>query len=176
MVRQGKKATHKCSRAEGRFSGPSKVQGPVSKPNSVSCHRQLNSDSLHKQTRWNPLSGDVRSPVEDHDLVPSLPDNTKSQTHSRVSEWNLLSRSNQVQSTEWSLHPQWNLSIVLNELTKAPFESMKDTDCKHLTLKTAFLLALASGKRLSKIHAWVANKYLILANGKRLPYSPLQIS
>ena len=28
----------------------------------------------------------MRSPVEDYDLVPSLPDNTKSQTHSRVSE------------------------------------------------------------------------------------------
>ena len=28
----------------------------------------------------------MRSPVEDHDLVPSLPDSTKSQTHSRVSE------------------------------------------------------------------------------------------
>ena len=77
VYRQGKKATHKCSRAEGGFSGPSKVQGPVSKPNS---------SSLHKQTRRNPLGGDVRSPVEDHDLVPSLPDNIKSQTHSRVSE------------------------------------------------------------------------------------------
>ena len=41
--------------------------------------------------------------------------------------------------------PKWNLSVVLNELTKAPFEPMKDTDLKHLTLKTAFLLALASG-------------------------------
>ena len=29
---------------------------------------------------------------------------------------------------------------------------MKDTDLKQLTLKTAFLLALASGKRRSKIH------------------------
>ena len=28
------------------------------------------------------------SPVEDHDLVPSLPDNLKSQTHSRASECN----------------------------------------------------------------------------------------
>ena len=54
--------------------------------------------------------------------------------------------------------PKWNLSVVLNELTKAPFEPMKDTDLKHLTLKTAFLLALASGKRHSKIHAWIANK------------------
>ena len=51
--------------------------------------------------------------------------------------------------------PKWNLS-VLNELTKAPFEPMKDTDLKHITLKTAFLLALASGKRHSEIHAWVA--------------------
>ena len=53
--------------------------------------------------------------------------------------------------------PKWNLSVVLNELTKAPFEPMKDTDLKHLTLKTAFLLALASGKRRSEIHAWVAS-------------------
>ena len=86
VVRQGKKATHKCSRVEGSFSGPLKVQGPVSKPNSVGCYRQLNSSSLHKQTRRNPLGGDVCSPVEDHGLVPSLPDNLKSQTHSRVSE------------------------------------------------------------------------------------------
>ena len=49
--------------------------------------------------------------------------------------------------------PKWNLSVVLNELTKASFEPMKDTDLKHLTLKTAFLLALASGKRCSEIHA-----------------------
>ena len=53
--------------------------------------------------------------------------------------------------------PKWNLS-VLNELTKPPFEPMRDTDLKHLTLKTAFLLALASCKRRSEIHAWVANE------------------
>ena len=81
-----KKATHKCSRADGSFSGPSKVQGPVSKPNSVGCYGQLNSISLHKRTRRNPLGGDVRSPVENHDLVPSLQDSIKSQTHSRMSE------------------------------------------------------------------------------------------
>ena len=44
----------------------------------------------------------------------------------------------------------WNLS-VLNEVTKAPFEPMKDTDLKHLTPKTTVLLALASGKRRSEI-------------------------
>ena len=54
--------------------------------------------------------------------------------------------------------PKWNLSVVLYELTKSPFEPMKDTDLKHLTLNTAFLLVLASGKHRSEIHAWVANK------------------
>ena len=56
--------------------------------------------------------------------------------------------------------PNWNLSVVLNELTKAPFEPMKDTDLKHLTLITAFLLAMSSSKHCSEIHAWVA-KYLV---------------
>ena len=67
-------------------SGPSKLQGPVSEPNSVGCNSQLNSGSIHKQTRRNSLSRDLRSPVEDHDMVPSLPDNIESQTHRRVSE------------------------------------------------------------------------------------------
>ena len=54
--------------------------------------------------------------------------------------------------------PKWNLSVLLNELTKAPFEPRKDTDLEHLTLKTALFLVLASSKRRSKIHAWVVNK------------------
>ena len=85
MVRSGKKASHKRPRVEGGFTGPLKVQGPVSKPNSSSC-RQLNSGSLHQQTRRNSLSRDVCAPVEDHDMVPSLSHNIESQTHSRVSE------------------------------------------------------------------------------------------
>ena len=66
MVKQGKKATHICSRVEGDLSGPSKFQGPVSEPNSVGCNRQLNIGSLHKQTRRNSLSRDMHSPVENH--------------------------------------------------------------------------------------------------------------
>ena len=86
MVRPGKKATHKRPRVEGGLTGPSKFQGPVPGPNSSSCNGQLDSGSLHKQTRGNSLSRDVRSPVEDHDLVPPLSHNIKGQTHSRVSE------------------------------------------------------------------------------------------
>ena len=52
VVRQGKKATHKCSRVEGgslvlqRFNDQH-----------VGYYGQLNSSSLHKQTRRNPLGG-----------------------------------------------------------------------------------------------------------------------
>ena len=86
VVRSGKKATHKCPRIEGGLPGPSRLQGPVPESNSASCDGQLNSGSLHQQTRRNTLSRDVRSPVEDHDLVPSLPHNIESQAHSRVPE------------------------------------------------------------------------------------------
>ena len=68
--------------------------------------------------------------------------------------------------------PKWNLSVVLNELTKAPFEPMKDTNLKHLAPKTAFLLALASGKRRSKIHAWVANKVSNLGQWEKVALFP----
>ena len=68
--------------------------------------------------------------------------------------------------------PKWNLSVVLNELTKAPFEPMKDTNLKHLTLKTAFLLALASGKHRSEIRTWVANKVSNLGQWEKVALFP----
>ena len=68
--------------------------------------------------------------------------------------------------------PKWNLSVILNKLTKAPFEPMKDTDLKHLTFKTTFLLALASGNHCSEIHAWVANKVSNLGQWKKVALFP----
>ena len=50
--------------------------------------------------------------------------------------------------------PSWNLSLVLHQLTKAPFEPLREASLKHLTFKTVFLLVLGSGKRRSEIHAW----------------------
>ena len=49
---------------------------------------------------------------------------------------------------------------------------MKDTDLKHLTLKTAFLLALASGKCRNEIHAWVANKVSNLGQWEKVALFP----
>ena len=51
--------------------------------------------------------------------------------------------------------PSWNLSLVLQMLTRDPFEPMRKADLKYITYKTVFLLALASGKRRSEIHAWL---------------------
>ena len=51
--------------------------------------------------------------------------------------------------------PSWNLSLVLHQLTKAPFEPLRKASLKHLTFRTVFLLALGSGKRRSEIHAWL---------------------
>ena len=43
--------------------------------------------------------------------------------------------------------PSWNLSLVLHQLPKAPFEPLRKASLKHLTFKTVFLLALGSGKK-----------------------------
>ena len=50
--------------------------------------------------------------------------------------------------------PSWNLSLVLHQLKKAPFEPIKEASLKHLTFKAVFLIAHGSGKRRSEIHAW----------------------
>ena len=50
--------------------------------------------------------------------------------------------------------PSWNLSLVLHQLTKAPFKPIKAASLKHLTFKTVFFMALGSSKRRSEKHAW----------------------
>ena len=49
---------------------------------------------------------------------------------------------------------------------------MKDTDLKHLTITTGFLLALVSGKHRSEIHAWVANKVSNLGQWEKVALFP----
>ena len=49
--------------------------------------------------------------------------------------------------------PQWDLGVVLEALSKPPFEPLREASFKHLTLKTVFLLAMASAGRRSELHA-----------------------
>lgn len=53
-----------------------------------------------------------------------------------------------------SLTPKWNLSWVLLSLCEPPFEPLHKASRLHVTMKTAFLLALASARRRSEIHAF----------------------
>ena len=68
--------------------------------------------------------------------------------------------------------PSWNLSLVLHQLTKAPFEPLKEASLKHLTFKTVFLLALGSGKRRSEIHAWLHKNIRTSQTGLRCLCTP----
>lgn len=52
------------------------------------------------------------------------------------------------------LAPSWDLSAVLDPLPHPPFEPLDQIDFKVLSFKTALLLALASAKRVSDIHAF----------------------
>ena len=49
--------------------------------------------------------------------------------------------------------PQWDLGIVLEALSKPPYEPLREASFKHLTLKTVFLLAMASAGRRSELQA-----------------------
>ena len=52
-----------------------------------------------------------------------------------------------------SLTPKWDLSWVLVSLQKPPFEPLDKASKFHITIKTDFLLDLATAKRCSEIHA-----------------------
>ena len=51
--------------------------------------------------------------------------------------------------------PQWDLDIILEALSKPPHEPLWEASLKHLTLKTFFLLAMASAGRCSELQALV---------------------
>ena len=49
--------------------------------------------------------------------------------------------------------PAWDVSLVLQSLTGAPYESLRTCEERFLAQKTLFLLALASAKRIGGLHA-----------------------
>ena len=49
--------------------------------------------------------------------------------------------------------PEWNFHIVLAALRKAPFEPIRDSSLKYLTMKALFLTAWCSAARVSELHA-----------------------
>ena len=51
------------------------------------------------------------------------------------------------------LLPAWSLPRVLEALAKAPFEPLAEASLRDVTIKTVFLMAIASGQRRSALHA-----------------------
>ena len=49
--------------------------------------------------------------------------------------------------------PKWDLNLVLTYLNSNKFEPMSQVSLEAITLKTTFLLALATAKRVSELHA-----------------------
>ena len=49
--------------------------------------------------------------------------------------------------------PAWDLEVVLEALNKAPYEPALSATLRHFTIKTIFLLALSSARRVSELHA-----------------------
>ena len=49
--------------------------------------------------------------------------------------------------------PPWDLGMVLEALQRAPFEPIESVNLKWLSLKTAFLLAVTSAKRIGELQA-----------------------
>ena len=49
--------------------------------------------------------------------------------------------------------PAWDVSLVLQSLTGAPYEPLRTCEERFLSQKTLFLLALASAKRIGELHA-----------------------
>ena len=65
-----------------------------------------------------------------------------------------------------SLVPAWDLSLALGVVADSPYEPMHLLDLPELTRKTVFLVAAASGRRVSEIHALSTKEgHLRFSNG-----------
>ena len=53
-----------------------------------------------------------------------------------------------------SLAPKWDLAFVLSHMSKAPFEPLDKASLFHLSVKTVFLVTLATARRVSEVHAF----------------------
>ncbi|XP_071977728.1 uncharacterized protein [Engystomops pustulosus] len=63
--------------------------------------------------------------------------------------------------------PKWNLSLVLNSLMKPPFEPLSECSLKNLSLKTSFLVAITSARRIGELQALSSKEpFLIISEDK----------
>ena len=59
------------------------------------------------------------------------------------------------------LIPAWSINDVLTSLASSPYEPIQNATLEHLTHKTLFLIAAASARRRSELHALSVNRNLL---------------
>ena len=59
--------------------------------------------------------------------------------------------------------PAWNLDMVLDTLNQQPFEPILSASLRDVAIKTAFLVAIASGRRCSEIHALAIDNHIVFS-------------
>ncbi|XP_013917310.1 PREDICTED: uncharacterized protein LOC106545317, partial [Thamnophis sirtalis] len=65
-------------------------------------------------------------------------------------------------------YPTRQLSVVLQVLTAPPFEPLHSVSLRHLTLKTAFLIAITSARRISELVALLVRQDLCIVHPDRV--------
>ena len=72
-----------------------------------------------------------------------------------------------------NIWPSWDLPRVLEYLAGNPFEPLQAASFRDLTLKTIFLIAIASGRRCSELHALATGRFIIFSqDGVTLYFRP----
>ena len=69
--------------------------------------------------------------------------------------------------------PAWDLPTVLESLNKTPYEPIQSASLRNTALKTLFLVAVASGRRCSELHALAIGGRIIFSKaGVTLYFKP----
>ncbi len=69
--------------------------------------------------------------------------------------------------------PSWDLPLVLKYLNQSPFEPIQSASLRDMSIKTAFLLAMASGRRCSELHALSIGEFTVFSKrGVHLHFRP----
>ena len=123
--------------------------------------------SNHVDFRAPPIKSIADFPLylfQDRKLQPSTIDGYRSAIADKVGNSPINVRKMRISLVSWIASTEtdpsvrgaslsWNLSLVLHQLTKVPFEPPKVASWKQLAFKAVFLLALGSDKHRSEVHA-----------------------
>lgn len=77
---------------------------------------------------------------------------------------------------QMSTFPLWDFSLVVEALTRAPFEPLAQVSFKLLSLKTAFLLAITLARRVGDLQALsIKEPFFLLFEDRVLRQDPLYL-